>query len=58
MSLNWEAGVFGTTPRHLSKDKEGEIYFKENRDNLWKRTVGYELPIFEKELLLGADGGI
>lgn len=48
MSLNWEAGVFVTTTRRLSKDKEGEIYFKENKDNLENRTVGCESPLLKR----------
>lgn len=51
MSLDWEAGVFITTPRHLREDKEGEIYFKENKDNLKKRTVGYEMPFLKSRYL-------
>lgn len=49
MSLSWEAGVFVSTPRHLNKDKEGEICFKGNKDNLEKRTVGCELPFFKRK---------
>lgn len=48
MSLSWEAAVFVTTARHLSKDKEGEIYFKENKDKLENRTVGCELPLLKR----------
>lgn len=58
--LNSEDSLSVNTTRQLSKAREGEIYFSENKDNVRKGAVGCELAWWkatEKETFWEAKEG-
>lgn len=58
--LIWEAGVSVISTKQLSQVREGEIYFRQSKDNVRKGAVGCKLALWEaaeKETFLGAEEG-